>query len=294
MDYNKNLKIDLHIHSTASDGTFTPAQILAMAEESKIAAIAITDHDTIDGTKEALACGIPPSVKFLTGVEISTAPPPACPLSGSLHILGYAIQLDDPVLNLTLNRLQDARKNRNPKIIKRLNNLGVDITLEQVQKEAGEDGQLGRPHIARVMVKRGFAESIDDAFGRYLGTGKSAYVNKYRVECDKAIKIIIEAGGVPVLAHPVLVQMEEGHSLEELVALLTSMGLRGIEVYYPEHTPEAIDFYTRIAKRYSLLMTGGSDFHGSLKPKIKLGTGKGDLFVPYEVFEKLLDAAHIK
>ncbi len=134
------------------------------------------------GSKEALESGIPPSLGFLTGVEISSTPPPFYPGSGSFHLLGYSIRLDDPELNRTLEKLQQARKNRNPTIIKRLNELGISITLDEVREEAGE-GQLGRPHIAQLMVKKGVVASIDEAFDRFLGTGKPAYVDKQRVEC---------------------------------------------------------------------------------------------------------------
>jgi predicted metal-dependent phosphoesterase TrpH len=287
LDYN-NGTIDLHIHSTASDGTLTPVEILAMARSLKLAAIAITDHDTIDGSKELVAHGIPSDIQFLTGVEISASWPPNFSGTGSLHILGYGIRLNDYLLNQTLDALQKARKNRNPQIIKRLNNFGFHISMEDIIKEAGTDGQIGRPHIAQVMLKQGFVESINEAFDQYLGTGRPAYVDKYRVECSKAIEIIQAAGGIPVLAHPVLIKMESKEHFEKFVIALTGMGMKGIEVYYPEHTSEDTAFYKRIAKKNGLIMTGGSDFHGSLKPAIQMGSGKGNLSVPYALFEKLI------
>ncbi|MBL0700686.1 MAG: PHP domain-containing protein [Desulfosarcina sp.] len=289
MDCN-NGNIDLHIHSTASDGTLTPVEILAMARSLKLAAIAITDHDTIDGAKELLANGIPSDIQFLTGVEISASWPSNFPRTGSLHILGYGIKLNDHLLNQTLDALQKARKNRNPQIIKRLNSFGLDISMDDIIQEAGTDGQIGRPHIAQVMIKKGFAASINEVFEAYLGTGRPAYVDKYRVECSRAIEIICASGGIPVLAHPVLMQMESREHLEKFVVTLTEMGLKGIEVYYPEHTPENTAFYQTIAKKNGLMMTGGSDFHGSLKPTIKMGSGKGSLSVPYSLFEKLISA----
>jgi len=289
LDYN-NRHIDLHIHSTASDGTLTPVEILAMARKLKLAAIAITDHDTIDAPRELLSLGIPSDIKFLTGVEISASWPSSFLVGGSLHILGYGMRIDDLFLNQTLSALQDARKNRNPQIIKRLNSFGFDISMDDVIKEAGEGGQVGRPHIARVMIKKGFAASIPDAFDQYLATGKPAYVDKYRVECHKAIEIILNAGGIPVLAHPVLLQIDSNESLEKFVSILTGMGLKGIEVYYSEHTPENITYYKNIAQKNGLIMTGGSDFHGSLKPTIKMGSGTGNLSVPYTVYENLISA----
>ena len=280
--------IDLHIHSTASDGTLSPGEILKLAQKLKIRAIAITDHDTIDGSKEALQAGIPPSVKFLTGVEISASSPPSISHAGSFHILGYFIKLDDPQLNETLAVLQQARKNRNPLIVKRLNSLGFEFSLEDVSSEIG-DGQLGRPHIARYMLKRGFVKSINEAFNKYIAQGGPAYVDKYRVDCKRAIQIILDAGGIPVLAHPILLNFDKDESTE-LFALLKGMGLKGVEVYYPETPPDMTSFYIELAERYGLLKTGGTDFHGSLKPDIQLGSGRGDFFVPYEIYEKLVSA----
>lgn len=287
MDYKENLKIDLHIHSTASDGTLSPIEILRLAHQLNLGAIAITDHDTMAGVKDALAQGIPPSLKFLTGVEISVLPPPSFSYLGSFHFLGYSIDPDNTLLKHTCSELQQARKNRNPRILKILNELGFNITLTQVQKEAGEC-QLGRPHIAQVMLKKGYVRSINEAFDRYLSQGKPAYVDKYRLDCAKAIEIILDAGGVPVLAHPFLVQTQNDKILEDLVITLMEMGLQGLEVYYPEHSPEKTAHYAKIANRRRLLMTGGTDFHGSLKPEIQMGSGKGNLSIPYAIYEKLV------
>jgi len=290
LEYNKLAKIDLHIHSTASDGTLSPEEILTTAQDLGLAAIAITDHDTIEGCKEALQIGIPSSIRFLTGVEISASSPSTFQFSNSLHILGYGVRLDNPALNSTLDRLQGARQNRNPQIIKRLNSLGFGISLDQVKDEMGAKGQLGRPHIARLMVKMGFARSIDDVFDNYLGKGKPAYVDKYRVDCAEAIETIISAGGIPVLAHPFLLQAKNDKELESLITELTAMGLKGIEVYYPLHPKSQTQYYIKLAKHYGLLMTGGTDFHGSLKPNIKMGSGEGDFYVSYELYDKLVNA----
>ena len=286
MDYKNRLGIDLHIHSTASDGSLTPAEIINRAQRLNLAAIAITDHDSIYGSKEALQAGIPPSLKFLTGVEISAAHPTFFPGSGSFHILGYCIRLDNQALNQALNRLREARKNRNPKIIKRLNELGLKISLEDVNPTIAH-GQLGRPHIAQVMIKKGFVKSMDEAFDQFLGAGKPAYVDKNRIGCEETIKMIRDAGGVPVLAHPALLNINDDFQLEELIQNLIKIGMRGIEVYYPEHSPEQMQRYRELANKYNLLITGGTDFHGSITPKIEMGTGKGTLFIPYKLYEEL-------
>ena len=289
MEYKNRLGIDLHIHSTASDGSLTPADIIDHAQKLNLAAIAITDHDSVDGSKEALQIDIPPSLHFLTGVEISAAHPPFFPGSGSFHILGYAIHLDNRDLNQALSKLQDARKNRNPEILKRLNKLGFRISLEEVNQEIGE-GQLGRPHIAYAMLKKGFVASINEAFDKYLGNAGPAYVDKDRIECEQAISIIRAAGGVPVLAHPALLNIENNQKLDALLQNLVKIGLAGIEVYYPGHSPQQIRQYTELAENYGLLMTGGTDFHGSITPDTKMGSGNGDLFVPYTLYKELINA----
>ncbi len=287
MDSNATPGIDLHIHSTASDGTCTPAEILALAKKLHLGAIAITDHDTIEGSLAATDIGIPHGLDFLTGVEISANPPPTCPCSGSLHILGYGIDLKHVPFNAALSKLQDARKNRNPRIISMLNKQGIALTKEDILLKPGQN-QLGRPHIAEAMVKKGIVSSINEAFDKYLGTGRPAYVDKYRMASHEAISIILSAGGIPVLAHPVLIKFKDDTSLEGLLGTLKGMGLKGLEVFYSEHSAALTAAYKSCAKRHGLLITGGTDFHGSLKPDIQLGCGRGDLHIPYEIYTQLI------
>jgi predicted metal-dependent phosphoesterase TrpH len=287
LDYKTHVRIDLHVHSTASDGTLSPPELLDLAQSLNLGAIAITDHDTIDGSKEALGYGIPPSIKFLTGIEISANPPPSFSCPGSFHILGYAFDIDAPVLNRFLSLLKASRKNRNPRILELLAKMGIELTLSEVRNLAG-DSQLGRPHIAQLMVKKGFVRSINEAFDKYLGKGSPAYVDRFRFECEETIQTILNAGGIPVLAHPFYLNMNNEKTFDGLMAVLTEMGLKGIEVYYPEHTADLTNYYTRIANRYNLLITGGTDFHGAVKPEIKMGSGKGHFSVPYELYEKLI------
>lgn len=287
MEYSQHASIDLHIHSTASDGSLSPAEILEQAQRLKIGAIAITDHDTIDGSKEALSTGIPSCLQFLTGVELSVSPLLPYLNSGTFHILGYAVNLDDPALGQTLGELRTARKTRNPRIIERLNSLGIDLTMKEVLDGNRDVDLIGRPHIARVMIEKGIVASIDEAFQQYLAVGKPAYVDKYRTDASRAIELIAGAGGIPVLAHPYLLQLQEGRRLQDLVAALKDLGLRGVEAYYPDHSSDQTADYRAIAERYDLLITGGTDFHGSLKPRIQMGSGTGDFAVPYALYEKL-------
>jgi predicted metal-dependent phosphoesterase TrpH len=288
LEFRPAAAIDLHIHSTASDGTLAPAEIIALAVRLGLGAISITDHDSIAGSREALLSGIPADLGFLTGVEISAEPPPSYPGAGSIHILGYGLRLDDPELNRTLEKLQDSRRQRNPEIIARLNKLGIAIRIEEVEREAA-DGQPGRPHIAKLLVQKGVVKTIDDAFDRYLGNGKPAYVDKYRIESNRAIELINAAGGIPVLAHPCLLELERVEPLEDLLQEMMSMGLKGLEVYYPLHSPEQARQYADLALRHHLLMTGGTDFHGDIQPEIQMGVGKGDLHIPFALYEKLLE-----
>jgi predicted metal-dependent phosphoesterase TrpH len=281
------VRIDLHIHSTASDGTLTPAEIVRLATALNLGAIAITDHDSVDGSREALAAGVPARLGFLTGVEISASPPSSYPRKGSFHILGYRIDVTDNALNRELTKLQDARKNRNPDILSKLIALGIPIRMEEVKAVAG-GGQIGRPHIAKLLISKGAADTIEDAFDRYLGTGKAAYVDKYRIDCARAIKRIESAGGIAVLAHPGLLELESDRHLEDILTELKQMGLAGIEVYYPEHSERQTRRFMHLAQHFELLMTGGSDFHGAIHPPIQMGSGRGNLAVPYALYEKLV------
>ncbi len=280
------MNIDLHIHTNASDGSYSPSEILAFARARSLGAISITDHDTIDGVKDYLEGHADSDVRFLTGVEITVQPPPAFDISDSLHLLGYGIRVDDPELNQLLERLQKAREERTPLIINRLGQLGMELTFEELVS-AFPGPQLGRPHIAQLMIRKGYAASIDDAFDRYLGNGKPGYVEKARISYHQAVRAIHHAGGVAVLAHPGLYDLAD-ELLENLVRWLKENGLQGIEIYYPEHSETHTAFYERLADKYSLLVTGGTDFHGAATPGIEIGEGRGNFHVPYVLYEKIL------
>lgn len=286
MDCKRNcVRIDLHIHSSASDGTLSPLEIVERARALKLGAIAITDHDTVSGLRQIQSCLPFNDLAFLNGVEVSTSAPPTCNHHGSLHILGYGFDIENLELNRQLAVLQEVRKNRNPQIIANLNALGFPLNLDEV--EAPDDGQVGRPHIARTMVRKGYVSSVEEAFNLYLGAGKPAYVDKYRVDCELAFKLILAAGGVPVLAHPGLINLPEDEQ-EAAIDTMVEMGLKGIEALYPAHDEHKNRLFFRIACKHKLVITGGTDFHGPVNQGFEIGFGMGDFRVPYEIYERLM------
>lgn len=276
--------VDLHVHSDASDGSLSASEILSLATKIGLKAIAITDHDTVDGTVEALKNQQSYPLDILPGIEISADYP-----SGGMHILGYLFEPEAPSLRRVLNVLQEARTERNLKIVERLQRLGINITYDTVQ-EVQKRGQVGRPHFAQALVQKGIVPTVQDAFSQFLKSGRPAYVPKYRLSPAGAIQAILEAGGIPVLAHPNSVNARDEAELEALLLDLKAVGLKGLEVYYPEHGPEQKAGYERLSVRHGLVMTGGTDFHGATKPGIRLGSGKGDLRVPYRLVQALRNA----
>ena len=272
--------IDLHVHTKASDGTMTPAQVVAHAMEKGLRALAITDHDTVDGVGEATLAGQELGLEVVPGVEVSVDYH-----NGEMHILGYYLDVHNPGLQKNLGLLLQYRDERNPRMIEKLRSLGFDITLDEVV-EAAAGGVVGRPHFAAVMRKKGYVNSFDQAFDWYLGAGKAAYVKKERLTPREGIELIKAAGGIPVLAHPKYLKVDNNR-LYSLVTELKGYGLQGIEAFYTTHTPAETQLFLKVAGANSLLVTGGSDFHGKNKPDIEIGTGEGQLAVPYSVLEQL-------
>ncbi len=284
LDANTSLKpayVDLHIHSTASDGSLSPVEILETAKKVGLRAIAITDHDTLEGSVEALRHHHSYGVEVLPGIEISVSVD-----SGTMHILGYLIRLDDAPLRQTLKVVQEARAHRNVEIVKRLQGLGVGINHDEVLEVSG-GGQIGRPHIAQVLVQKGAVQNIDQAFNKFLKRGRPTYVERYRLLPVEAIQAILRAGGVPVLAHPFTLNAKTEGDLDRILTELQQAGLKGVEVYYPGHGLELTARYERLAQRHGLLITGGTDFHGTVTPGVHIGVGRGDLRVPYRLVEEL-------
>lgn len=272
--------IDLHTHSTASDGSTSPEELVRHAINSGLKAIALTDHDTIDGIESALKEGVKNHFPVIPGIEISLD------YKKELHLLGYFNKENYKRIGITLDALKKSRALRNEKTVNKLNEIGIKITVEDVQKRS-EGGVIGRPHIARTMVESGYADTIEEAFNKYLAFGKVAFFKKEKLTPKQGIKVILEAGGIPVLAHPVLLRMSE-YELDTFLEELSLYGLKGIEAYYTENTRKDTDTLLRLADKHNLIVTGGSDFHGSFKPNIKIGTGYGQLRVPCNIMDNLL------
>ena len=274
--------IDLHTHSNASDGSLTPTELIAHASNIGLEAIALTDHDTVDGISEALAAAKHALISFIAGIEISAQYSD----NGTMHILGYCVERNDPDFIEALEFLKKSRKERNPKIIGLLNKAGVSITMEDVIAEAG-DGQVGRPHFARAIIKKGFASSITEAFEKYIAKGAPCYVDKVRLSPRQSIEMIRNARGIPVLAHPKTLNIPE-EEIDHLIKNLVADGLGGIECLYFSHTQEETARYQAHAKKYGLIITGGTDFHGKNKPKVRLGVGHGGMNIPNKIFDDLM------
>jgi len=269
--------IDLHTHSTASDGSFRPAEVVRLAKDAGLKAMALTDHDTIDGLAEALAAGAALGVEVIPGVEISTRH-----AGDTMHILGFFLDFHSGRLAERLAVLQQARKERNPKIIAKLNALGIPLTMEQVERVSG-GGQVGRPHIARALLERGYVTTLQQAFDIFLNNHGKAYVQKFRFPLREALGMIREAQGVPVLAHPFTLEMGSAGALRSLLLDLQAHGLAGIEVFYSDHTPEQEALYLHLARELDLLVTGGSDFHGANKPEVTLGNIRSRNHLTYDL-----------
>lgn len=281
-----NRFIDLHTHSIASDGSMSPAELVRHAKEKGLTAIALTDHDTVDGVKEALDEGNRIGIEVIPGIEISTDYKP------EMHILGLFLNINEYTsIRKELGVIKQGREDRNKKIINKLNELGVDITLEEVKNVAVGD-ITGRPHIARVLISKGYVKSMDEAFDKYLSKEGLAYFKRFELQPIDGIKAIKNAGGIPVIAHPVLLK-KSYDNMDKLLKELKGYGLAGIEAIYSENSKEDTGNLLRLAIKHQLLVTGGSDFHGTYKTGIELGTGKGNLKVPYELLDKLKKASKV-
>lgn len=272
--------IDLHVHSCASDGTLTPTELAAEAKKQGLSAYALTDHDTVDGIAEARAAANAAGIELIPGVELS------CEYKEQeIHIVGLFLDETNPRLSEHLTRFRDNRKNRNLKMYELLREEGFDITKEALQ-EMYPDAVLTRAHVAKFLLNKGYIKSISEAFDKYIGDGCRCNVPREKISPQGAIELIHHASGKAVLAHPILYHMSD-QRLRELITDCVSCGLEGIEALYSTYQPGDERYIRRLAEEYGLKLSGGSDFHGSNKPHIQLGTGAGNLAVPYEFLEKL-------
>ncbi len=259
--------IDLHAHTTASDGSLSPAQLVQAADALGLAALAVTDHDTVDGLAEALRAAQSLSVVVVPGVELSVEDD-----GGRFHLLGYAFNPHDQTLQDALARLRESRAARNALMAQKMVALGLPLTMDDVRAEAGPDSQVvARPHFAQALLKRGLVSSVQDAFDRYLATGKPLYLPKQVLTPRDAIALIHNAGGVAVMAHPGLVLLSDDALAARIAALASHDGMDGLEAFYSQHTEAQTARFLEIAQQNSLLVTGGSDFHGTPKPHVPLG-----------------------
>lgn len=276
---------DLHMHSTASDGTDAPGDLPRLVKDAGLSGFALTDHDTTAGLADAAKAAKRLRIAFVPGIELSADPgsvaPTAdddAPRTGTLHLLGYHVRHDDAGLAALGERLRATRAKRNPEVVGKLKTLGVKIEYEEVLAAAGvpesawgDDAAIdatgvivGRPHIAQVLIAKGYVKSVHEAFAKYIGFGGAAHTRKDRLSAEEAIAAIHTAGGAAVLAHPVQLRLPED-LLEHAVARLKDMGLDGIETRHSDHAPADTERYADYAKRFSLITTGGSDYHGSRK-----------------------------
>ncbi len=265
---------DLHLHTIFSDGTYTPQELISESIRSGLSAIAVVDHDTVDGIAPAIKIAKVRNIEVLAGIELTAE------YDGlEVHILGYLIDYKNKNLIDKLEFLKKNRIERIYKIVDKLKNMGVMLEAESVF-DIARGGTVGRLHAARAMVNAGLVSSIAEAFRKYIGDKCPAYVCNSRFSPIEAIKLIKEVSGIPVLAHP------RSLKNDELIPKFVDFGLMGLEVYYSEHTQAMVNFYLGLAKKHNLLVTGGSDCHGKAKPEVKIGSVK----IPYEFVEKLKEA----
>lgn len=272
-------KIDLHVHTTASDGTLSGREVVELAAQSGLAAIAVTDHDTVSGYAEAAKAGAELGVEVVPGIEISTK------YGGAVHILGYYIDPDSDKLRPVLDWVVNDRNERNRKMAELMAADGLPVSYDDMRRRFGD--VIGRPHFADILVELGMADTVQDAFDRFVEKGQRYYIPRTILPIESAVEIICAAGGVPVLAHPFQYKRNDP-GLREIIEYCMDYGLRGMECRYSGYDADMVAYLERLADEYGLVKTGGSDFHGSNKPHIALGAGiNGNLNVPYDFLSEL-------
>lgn len=273
-------RIDLHTHSLKSDGAQTPADVVRTAYAAGLSAMALTDHDNIEGVPEAIAEGQRLGIEVIPGVELSAQS------DTELHILGYFIDIHNKRLNEAMAYALEVRDQRQEETCRKLNEQGFKITMDELRQEAHGNPVLCRAHFAQIMVRKGYAQSVQQAFADYLSVGCYAYSNRQALTGPEAVSLIREAGGIAVAAHLHLIKMEDA-PLKEYLRSLIPYGLEGVEGYYTDYTPDMEIRYRAMAKDLGLTLSGGTDYHGANKPHIVIGQGRGNLQIPYSVLEAL-------
>ena len=273
-------RIDLHTHSLCSDGAQTPADVVRTAKDAGLSAIALSDHDCITGVQEAIDTGKALGVEVIPAVELSAQS------DTELHILGYFVDIHNKKLQDTMAYALQVRDERQEETCRKLNEQGFAITMEEARAEAHGNPVLCRAHFAQIMVRKGYAESVKDAFNRYLSVGCYAYSNRQALTGPEAVSLIREAGGIAVAAHLHLIKKPD-EELRQYLKELIPYGLDGVEGYYTDYTPDMEQRYQAMAKELGLVISGGTDYHGANKPHIAIGKGRGNLDIPYSVLEGL-------
>ncbi|MBE6713346.1 MAG: PHP domain-containing protein [Ruminococcaceae bacterium] len=272
--------IDLHTHSLKSDGAQTPADVVRTAHAAGLSAMALSDHDNIEGVREAMAEGEKLGIEVIPAVELSAQ------VDTELHILGYFIDVESKKLKEAMEYSLVVRDQRQEETCRKLNEQGFQITMDELREEAHGNPVLCRAHFAQIMVRKGYAESVQDCFKKYLSVGCYAYSNKQALLPHEAVSLIHEAGGIAVAAHLHLIKMED-EKLKEFLRSLIPHGLDGVEGYYTDYTPDMETRYRAMAKELGLVLSGGTDYHGANKPHISIGRGRGGLEIPYSVLDGL-------
>ncbi|AMK10266.1 MAG: PHP domain-containing protein [Pseudodesulfovibrio sp.] len=275
------MSIDLHTHTTASDGTLSPTELVKLAKESGLDAVAITDHDTFQGVAEALEAGEKYGIEVIPGTELSLESPEG---AGWIHVVALWLPEQAEELQKAFDWVLEGRANRNHEIVDKLRTLGVNITYEAVAARA--KGTIGRPHFAQELLALGVCSSMDEAFKVWIGDNGRAYVPKRKLTPEQAFPILNDIGATSILAHPFALKLNY-KATEKVVRDLMDLGLDGMEVFYSEHSEADTKAYGEMADRLGLLKSGGSDFHGANKPEIRLGTGRGSLDVPTALLEAM-------
>ena len=274
--------IDLHTHSIKSDGSMTPSQVVDEAKRAGLAAMALSDHDTTDGVKEAMARGKENGIEVVPAIEFSVQS------DTETHILAYYLDIDNPKLIRILEECKQTRNYRNEETCRLLNKLGFDVTMDEARAIA-PNGIIGRAHFARILMDKGYTSSVKEGFKLYLENGKPAYCGVQRLKAEETVELIHECGGLSFVAHLHLIKMDD-EPLKKFLGNLKEHGLNGVEGYYTEYTPEMQAKYQQMAKDMGLLISGGTDFHAAMKPHISIGTGTGNLRIPYSVLENIKTA----